>query len=438
MHRTPYRPAALAATVLVGAIALTACSTGGSPDGGDKSLQVVFWNWGTAAEAQNQKIADAFMAANEGVEVDLTPVSGENWGSYYANVATLIASGERPDLMIISGEGAEFVAANDLVVPIDDYLADDPDAPAIIDDIAPGLLDGFKVGGETLTLPNAWNNMVIYYNTDVFAAAGLPAPEADWTWDDFRATAAALTQDTDGDGTTDQYGFTWASNEIFPGIMPWVANSGGNLTSDDRCEATVDTPEVTEALTFLNGLITDGIAPAPMPMSDVFTRFQNGQVAMFGAGRWPLVTFVPAGFTSFDIQLYPTGKDYRTVFGGAGYPILTSAENPDLAWEFQKFTVSEEIQQQYVGSSDTPGDGIPALRSVAATIAEQGVPPQNTDLFYDSIDTYDTLVPYPAPAKYSDFESTVLRNLQLIFAGESSVEDGLATMQSDLDSIVTC
>ena len=27
----------------------------------------------------------------------------------------------------------------------------------------------------------------------------------------------------------------------------------------------------------------------PMPMSDVFTRFQNGQVAMFGAGRWPIL-----------------------------------------------------------------------------------------------------------------------------------------------------
>ena len=46
--------------------------------------------------------------------------------------------------------------------------------------------------------------------------------------------------------------------------------------------------------------------------------------------------------------------------------------------------------------------------------------------------------PYPAPAKYSAFESTVLRHLQLIFAGEKSVSDGLKDMQGELSSIVTC
>ena len=60
------------------------------------------------------------------------------------------------------------------------------------------------------------------------------------------------------------------------------------------------------------------------------------------------------------------------------------------------------------------------------------------DRFYDSIDKYPTLVPYPAPAKYSTFESTVLRHLQLIFAGENPVGDGLKSLQSELESIVTC
>jgi ABC-type glycerol-3-phosphate transport system substrate-binding protein len=174
-----------------------------------------------------------------------------------------------------------------------------------------------------------------------------------------------------------------------------------------------------------------------MPMSDVFTRFQNGQIAMFGAGRWPIATLLPK-FTDFDIQLYPRGDTYKTVFGGAGYPILKSSKNPDLAWEYQKFTVSAASEQQYVGTADKPGDSIPSLRSVSQTISKVGVPPANSDLFYNSIDKYPTLVPYPAPAKYSAFESTVLRNLQLIFAGEKSVPDGLKSMQSDLSSIVTC
>ena len=437
--RMSYRKVALACATAaaLAATALAGCSSNAKTSSGDKSLQVAYWNYGPAAEAGNKQIADAFMAAHAGVKVTLTPVSGENWGTYYANVATLIASGQHPDLMVISTEGAQFVHANNLVLPINKYLDKDTAAKAIVDDVAPGLVKGFTVKGDVITLTYGWNDMVVYYNTDVFKAAGVDPPKSDWTWEDFKATAKKLTADTNNDGKPDRYGFTWASNEIFPGIMPWVANANGNLTSDDVCTATTDTPQVNKAVSFLEDMIKAGTAPAPMPMSDVFTRFQNGQIAMFGAGRWPIATFLPK-FKNFDIQLYPKGDTYKTVFGGAGYPILKSSKNPDLAWEYQKFTVSASSEQQYVGTADKPGDSIPSLRSVATTISKVGVPPANSDLFYNSIDKYPTLTPYPAPAKYSAFESTVLRHLQLIFAGEASVSDGLKNMQSDLSSIITC
>lgn len=438
MKRT--RSTVAAAAVLVTAsVAMAACSSSGGGDASSgSSLNVVYWNYGPAAEQVNQATADAFEAAHDGVTVTLTPVAGENWGTYYANVATMIAGGERPDLMVISGEGAQFVHANNLVKPINGYLDSDPQAEELKGDIAQGLIDGFTVDGDILGLTQSWNDMVIWYNTDVFKAAGIQPPSADWTWDQFTQIAKQLTKDTNGDGTPDQYGFTWASNEIFPGIMPWVANAGGNLTTDDVCKATVDTPQVKKAVSFLNDLIKQGISPAPMPMSDVFTRFQNGTIAMFGAGRWPNGSFGPAGFTAANIQLYPKGDTYKTVFGGATYPILNSSQNPDLAWEFQKFTLSDQMQQLYVGTPDKPGDQIPSRRSVAAQMSAKGVPPQNSDLFYGSIDDYPTLVPYPAPAKYSDFESTVLRNLQLIFSGDTTVDAGLATMQTELEPIVSC
>ncbi|WP_433076292.1 ABC transporter substrate-binding protein [Dactylosporangium sp. CA-052675] len=437
---TPLRKfALLCATAALAVSPLAGCSNDDpGASGGDRSLEIVYWNYGPAAEAGNKATADAFMAAHAGTKVTLTPVTGENWGTYYANVATLIASGKRPDVMVISGEGAQFVHANKLVLPINKYLESDAEAKTLTGDIAKGLIDGFTVKGDVVTLTYGWNDMVVYYNTDVFKQAGVEPPKADWTWADFEATAKKLTADTNGDGKPDRYGFTWASNEIFPGIMPWVANAGGNLTSADVCQATADSPQVNKAVSFLRNLITEGVSPAPMPMSDVFTRFQNGQVAMFGAGRWPIATFLPAGFKAFDIQLYPKGDTYKTVFGGAGYPILKSSKNPDLAWEYQKFTVSEEIEKQYVGTPDKPGDSIPSRRSLAQTISKVGVPPANSDLYYDSIDKYPTLVPYPAPAKYSAFESTVLRHLQLIFAGEASVADGLKNMQGELSSIVTC
>jgi len=433
------RPPRTSAVLPVAAICLTLTACAGGSSGSDQdTLQVAYWNYGPSAEQSNQALATGFEDENPGSTVDLMPVAGENWGSYYANLSTLIAAGERPDLSYISSEGVKFLDQNGLVLPINDYLDSDPDAEAIRADIAPGLLDTFAVGEDITALPNGWNNMVVYYNTAVFAEAGVQPPQGDWTWADFASTAAELTADTDGDGRTDRFGFAWASNEIFPGILPWVANAGGNLVSDDVCQATADSAPVTEALTFLTGLLDDGSAAAPMPMSDIFTRFQTGEVAMFGAGRWPTATFLPAGFTDFDIRLYPTGSTYRTVIGAAGYPILTSAQNPDLAWEFQKYSASAQVQDAQIGTPDAPRDAIPSLRSSAERTVAAGIPPESGDLFYASVDEFASLTPFPAPAKYSEYEATVLRWTQLIFGGETTVAEGLSGLQDDLSAIVAC
>jgi multiple sugar transport system substrate-binding protein len=435
MNSTFRKVALVGATVSLAAAALTGCSGSSTPDA--DTLNIAYWDYGPAAETGNQAIADGFTEQNPEITVTLTPVAGDNWGGYYANLATLIASGKKPDLAFTASEGIKFLAQNNLVVPINDYLDNDESAQALKDDIAPALLQSFAFDGQITAIPNGWNDMVIYYNTAMFDAAGLDYPAADWTWDDFKATAAALTKDTDGDGTPNQYGFTWAGNEIFPGILPWVANAGGNLVNDDVSQATADSAPVKEAVQYLEDLITEGISPAPSPMGDIFTGFQNGSIAMFGGGRWPSATFLGEGFTDWDIQLYPTGKTYQTVAGAAGYAILTSAVDPDLAWEFQKYTVSAEVQDAQIGTPEAPRDSIPTLRSTAQKTVDAGIPPANGALFYASVDDYPALTPFPAPAKYSEYEATVLRYTQLIFAGEVSVDEGLAQLQTDLSAIVT-
>jgi multiple sugar transport system substrate-binding protein len=440
MRRTLRAIAVVPVTTVLIAAALTSCSSSssGSTAAKSKTLNVAYWDYGPAAEENNKSLADGFKAENPGVTVDLTPIAGDNWGTYYANLATLIASGKHPDLTFISSEGVKFLDQNNLVLPINDYLKNDPDAAKIQADIAPGLLKSFAVGQDITALPNGWNDMVMYYNTDMFKKAGLPEPTADWTWDEFERTAKALTKDTNGDGKPDQYGFAWASNEIFPGILPWVANSGGNLVSNDVCAATADSAPVTTAVTFLEKLIKEKAAAAPMPMSDIFTRFQAGQIAMFGAGRWPTATFLPAGFKSFNIQLYPKGSTYQTVVGAAGYPILKSSKSPDLAWKFQKYSASAAVQDSEIGTATKPRDSIPSLRSTADKTVTAGIPPASGQLFYDSVDKYTSLTPFPAPAKYSEYEATVLRYTQLIFGGKDSVAEGLSGMQKDLSAIVKC
>ncbi|HEY4214515.1 MAG TPA: sugar ABC transporter substrate-binding protein [Steroidobacteraceae bacterium] len=424
---------AIALGVVVAALALAGCSSSSPAKSGSKTLDVAYWNYGPEALTNQNSYAKGFEAENPGVTVKGIAIAGTNWGEYYANLATLIASGKKPDNAVMSSEGVKFLDQNHLILPINDYLKSDPEGKSLLADIAPGLMKSLTVGKDITTLPDTWNDMVIYYNTDLFKQAGIAPPAADWTTDQFEAIAKQLTDKSKG-----QYGFAWTGTEVFPGVLPWIANQNANLVSGDVCKATANSAGVEKAFTFLDGLIQQGISPVPPSSSEVISDFQNGKIAMFGAGAWPIATFAPAGFTSYDIQLYPTGSTYKTVVGSGGYPILKSSANPDLAWKFQKYVTSAKVQDALIGTPTNPYGAIPTLRSTAKKSADAGIPPANYKLFYGSIDDHPSLTPFPGPAKYTEFESTVLRYTQLIFGGNETVEQGLDDMQQALSTIVSC
>jgi multiple sugar transport system substrate-binding protein len=404
--------------------------------GASGELSLVYWNWGPSAEELWSGVSDRFTAANPGVSVELTPVAGENWGTYLANTATLLAGGAEPDLIYVATEGMKFLVDNDIIMPVDDLVAGDPEAQAMLDDMAENLVDGMRVGEGLYALPYAWNNMVIYYNLERFEEAGVEPPAADWTWDDFVETAAALTEDTDGDGTPDRYGYVWTGSEFFPSVMPWVLNNGGDMLSEDRCSVTVDSPEVVEAIQFMQDMIyVDKVAAAPTDFGEIFNMFRNGDVAMFGGGRWPVASLVPEGFEAFDIQLYPQQEAQITEFGVGGFPILRTADDPELAWEFAKFASSAEVQRANLGTGENPNTDIPALRSVAEELND--MVPDNSELFYGSLDEGDASL-VPAPIQFSEFESTVLRYTGLVWAGDLTAQEAMSKAQQELESIVSC
>ncbi len=361
----------------------------------------------------------------------LTPIAGGGWGEYVANLATLIASGKHPDIAFMASEGVKFLDQNNLLLPINSFLKSDPEAKKIKADIAPGLLTAFSSGKDIASLPNGFNDFVMYYNTDIFKAAGIPAPTGDWTWPQFEAIAKQLT-------TSGRYGYAWTGTEIAPGVLPWIANQGGNLVSSDVCKPTANSAPVVATYTFLNDLIKQGISPAPPASNDLISQFENGKIAMFGAGRYVIPSMLGAGFKSFDITRYPTGSTYVTTLGASGYPILKSSKNTDLAWQFQKYAASSTVQDAEIGTPTAPFDSVPTLRSTAVKTVAAGIPPANTKLYYDAVDNYKTLAPFPAPAKYTQFESAVISDSQLIFGGNDTVQQGLDQLQKDLEPIVTC
>ncbi|MCB0195564.1 MAG: sugar ABC transporter substrate-binding protein [Anaerolineae bacterium] len=400
------------------------------------TLTFVFWEWGPDARLEWEGISEGFTKENPHIKVELLAVQGPNWGSYLEGVATLIAGGEHPDIMLVATEGVQFLVQQDLILPLDDFIAQDQaEVDDFKDDIAPVMYNAFNVDGKQYMFPYAWNNMVIYYNTDRLAEAGLEPPSADWTRDEFLEMAKALTVDEDGDGTPEKYGYAWSNGELFPSAMPWIFANNSNILTDDYCSVQVTDPDVIEALQFMHDLLyVHKVAPEPIGFGDLFNLFQTGDVAMFGAGRWPLTTLVPAGFEAFNIQYWPGNPQRKTEFGIAGFPILQVSEHPEAAWKLVKHLTRVDVQEKMIGTEDSLPSNIPARRSVAAQM--ENFPPENAEVFYSALDDNAELV--PAPVRFNEMESIFLRYTSLIFADEMGVEEAMAAAQAELESVVSC
>jgi len=118
-------------------------------------------------------------------------------------------------LMVNNMWKGEFIDAGDFLEPIDRFINDPHFPDPQIEGIVPKLWEVYygDYKGVTYGFPFLPDAMVFCLNKEMFAKAGLPgAPN---TWEQVYEYGKKLTQDIDGDGKIDQYGFAlMAGGEI--------------------------------------------------------------------------------------------------------------------------------------------------------------------------------------------------------------------------------
>ncbi len=118
-------------------------------------------------------------------------------------------------------------------------------------------------------IPVSFDAVGIFYDKEKFQAAGVAEPGADWTWDDFRLTAAQLTS---GEDESKQYGYVsrWDTLDlelfllgrgfILPDDSPENSAQPGTTIEDQL-------PELREALTWWINLAQKDGSMAPIEIS---------------------------------------------------------------------------------------------------------------------------------------------------------------------------
>jgi multiple sugar transport system substrate-binding protein len=387
---------------------------------------VSFMIFGDPAELQAyQNLVKAFEAKFPDQKIDLIHIPDQ--ADYRQRLAADFAAGTPADVVLINYRRFSALAEKGALEPLGPYL--EKSSVIQVADFYPEAIVAFNWGRRGLMcIPQNVSSLVVYYNKNLFQAAGLNYPKADWTWDDFLATAQALTQDRDGDGQRDQHGL--GVEPALQRVAPFIWQNGGDVVRIERSVWTralaLNDPPALEALRCFVALqLTHHVVPNAIEeeAENSESRFLNGRVAMYLNSRRGVPTY--RTITAFDWDIAPLPRKrwrHTGVLHTDGYCLSARSPHKAAAWKFIEFANSVEGQTIVARSGRT----VPSLKVVAESPAflDPAAKPRNSRVF---LDTLPNLRMLPRVANWPDIEEIANDEIKRAFYGQA---DLIASVQA--------
>lgn len=341
--RVPLAVAALAVASL-----MAGCTNGATPDADasgadDVDLRMTIWSANPDHVAVFESLGAEF--AEQNPRVASVKIESFNLAELDTLVTTQIAAGDAPDVSWLPVESsAEYIKAGALV---DLRETIDATEDFDFDDFIPSLLERWEVDKAVYGIPFSTGPLIMYYNKDLYAQAGVKDPgqliaDGDWTWDTFRETSKALATATGVPGyVLNDFDFkNWTR------LLPYLNAYGASPWNEDATECTLDAPEAVDALSVFHGMtFDDGSMPVP-----------GQQVDFWGGGAGATSAFLGSAANlsevSFDWGIAPTpagpaGDVVAT--GQASIVAFAAGNNTKEAAEFVTFLGSKDAMAKYSG-----------------------------------------------------------------------------------------
>ena len=295
---------------------------------------------------------------------------------------TLIGSGSAPDILYLN-EWTYVFANKNVLLPLDDFIGKESFDTSVYPE---SLLVPLRYDGKLYALPQEISPFVIYYNKDMFEAAGVPLPTDDWTIDEFYSAAEALTNPAEK-----VYGYRHPGN--WPDqVLGWLSRAGVEYDISGTEQKGLETPEALNALKFLYKMVVeDKFSPNPADLQamgkSADAMFRNGKSAMESAGLWMLPQYKadPLPF-NWDVVRMPVDQNQKTKAGILNWGISATSKNPDAAWDLLKFLCGPE-GMKIVAESNMALPG--STDEAANQIVLDSKFPENVKAFIDSVPDVD-------------------------------------------------
>lgn len=297
-------------------------------------LEFPSWYFGMAPfDEYLHKVIDEFEEKYPNIEVNGYDLP---FTEYIDKMTARFGAGNPPDLMMIPSSPNDYNKYVDLglLEPLGKRMdkTDFKETYAPLQTSAPILVDG-----EVYMLVTDLEVYVPIYHTNIYEKAGVGIPG---TKDEFLQAIGKLTQDINGDGLVDQYGYAAMVRpgnfqEMYMDLAIWVISAGGTHFAKDG-RPTVNDPGVIEALETVKQIFDNAWIPKGMDKSQYRRMFSEATVATLIDGPYMYGVVEaenPQVISNYSAYPLPFGTGRA---GGAfeGVAIPVDAEHKEEAWKF--------------------------------------------------------------------------------------------------------
>lgn len=448
-------------TMLLVAMILIACGPASSPEsasdpadsgandsavtaGNDTETTILRFAVSMMDQNRYDSLIDAFEAEHPGVHISTVSIEetlGTGPGGFdWSDEAYLLLAANAD---VIGALATRQAVQQGALLDLTNFFESDPNLQA--EAFYPGVLESVQWEGGTWSLPVEVTYPLITFDKALFDAAGIAYPEPGWTWDDFLATAQALTVGS-GDAVT-QWGF------VEPSFDPvtFVQAKAGLLFNADAYPPTarLDDASVSAAVRWYTDLfLTHQVSPyystsgqggrGGMFSNEGMRLISDGQAAMWfsSGGGGVQVRFQgrpgQQQTTTTGVVPFPVSKadDHTTPAVVDGLSISAGTRKANLAWEWISFLAQQPAGQRGPFNAVSTGT-LPALPSVAVAAGYW----DNLDEDFSAALTYATEHAYIDTydgTGYDTFRAAVVD----VMDNSTDIETALADAQSEVEAAI--
>lgn len=312
----------------------------------EEKVELTFMGW-EASPLETKAVEDgiaAFEAQYPNITVNYTP--GLAGAEYNAKLLSSAAAGAMPDVMFVAASSYTEFATKGVLLELTDKF----DENYKLDDFIDSSKEIMDINGKVYGISSCTVSPIIFYNKDVFDAAGVPYPSSDpataWTIDEFREVAKQLTTD-------DIYG-VYGLEVVANVLNAQILSNGGAVYNEDYTESALNSPEVKEVLETIKAIrVEDGSAPDSATLEAVgmsaSQMLQTGKVAMLCDGSWALQELAASGM-NIGIAPMPSYGEVLTTGQAHLHAIAADTEHPEEAWQFLQFLSGMDYQGALVAT----------------------------------------------------------------------------------------